>query len=90
MNIGFRTLQRSVLLLGLVYSLGLSAADIAPVAWRGSWSAVSGASYYIYRTTNPNSGNETNETSTSAVKNYFCSWVKACNLSIICSSKTYF
>ena len=69
---------------------GLSCSQIAQGAWRGSWSAVTGASYYIYRTTNPNSGNETTETSTSTVKTSSCSWVKACNASNVCSAKTTF
>ena len=71
---------------------GLSCSLIAPNVYKASWTAVSGASYYVIRSTavtNP-------ESQITSTTHYIdqggatCNWVKACNSSSVCSAKSYF
>lgn len=69
---------------------GLFCNQIAAGAWRATWTPVSGATYYIYRTTSSDVSSETNESGPGVVKTYSCKWVRACNSSNVCSAKSYF
>jgi chitodextrinase len=73
---------------------GLNASLMANCGWNASWSASSGATYYVFKETN---AAQRNVTTTSAIVNCPVNnpdgnkphWVRACN-SIACSTISYF